>query len=154
MSIFQILMLGASAYFAYKIYEHVQTLQDPQELNTELTPNNEQRSADAFSLFDSSTLMLKGDEARENNNLDRALAIYNEANIKAPKNAETLFKMGYTLILQERFDEALEPLLESVSYDSNNPFAYKEISKVYEKLGDEEKAKEYHEKAIALDENI
>ena len=106
MSIFQILMLGASAYFAFKIYEHVQTLQDPQESSTDLNQNKQLRSADAFSLFDSSTLMQKADEARENNDFDKALAIYSEANIKAPKNAETLFKMGYTLILQERFDEA------------------------------------------------
>ena len=154
MSIFQILMLGASAYFAYKIYGHVQTLQEPKEVNSDLNPENEPRTADAFSLFDSSTLMQKADEARENNDLDKALAIYSEANIKAPKNAETLFKMGYTLVLQERFDEALEPLLESVSCDDENPFTYKEISKVYEKLGDEEKAKEYHEKAAALDEDI
>jgi tetratricopeptide (TPR) repeat protein len=154
MSIFQILMLGASAYFAFKIYEHVQTLQDPQESGTDLNQNKQLRSADAFSLFDSSTLMQKADEARENNDFDKALAIYSEANIKAPKNAETLFKMGYTLILQERFDEALEPLLESISCDSQNPFAYKETSKVYEKLGNDEKAKEYKQKEVALNENI
>jgi tetratricopeptide (TPR) repeat protein len=147
-------MLGASAYFAYKIYEHIQTIEEPKELNIDLNPENKQRTAAAFSLFDSSTLMQKADEARENNDLDKALAIYSEANIKAPKNAETLFKIGYTLVLQERFDEALESLLESISYDDKNPFAYKEVSKVYKKLGNDEKAKEYYEKAIALDENI
>jgi tetratricopeptide (TPR) repeat protein len=147
-------MLGASAYFAYKIYEHIQTIEEPKELNIDLNPENRQRTAAAFSLFDSSTLMQKADEARENNDLDKALAIYSEANIKAPKNAETLFKIGYTLVLQERFDEALESLLESISYDDKNPFAYKEVSKVYKKLGNDEKAKEYYEKAVALDENI
>jgi tetratricopeptide (TPR) repeat protein len=147
-------MLGASAYFAYKIYEHIQTIEEPKELNIDLNPENKQRTAAAFSLFDSSTLMQKADEARENNDLDKALAIYSEANIKAPKNAETLFKIGYTLVLQERFDEALESLLESISYDDKNPFAYKEVSKVYKKLGNDEKAKEYYEKAVALDENI
>ena len=150
MTIMQLLMLGASAFFAYKIYEHIQTLQDdePQSENKQ-----EPRTAQAFSTFDSSSLMEKADDAREKNQLDKALAIYSEANIKEPKNAETLFKMGYTLVLQERYDEALEYFLESIEVDGDNPFAHKEVAKIYEALGEEEKANEYYEKAKQLDEN-
>jgi len=150
MTIMQLLMLGASAFFAYKIYEHIQTLQDdkPQNENKE-----EPRTAQAFSTFDSTSLMDKADDAREKNQLDKALAIYSEANIKEPKNAETLFKMGYTLVLQERYDEALEYFFDSLEIDGENPFAHKEIAKIYEILGDEVKAEEYYKKAKELDEN-
>lgn len=155
MTVMQLLMLGASAFFAYKIYEHIQTLKDPEENSEQDSGSNmPQRSADAFSTFDSNALIEKADEARETGNLDRALAIYSEANIKEPKNAETLFKMAYTLLLQEREEEALEYLEESILYDDKNPFAYKEMAKIYEKRGDEEKAQEYQKIAEKLDENI
>ena len=159
MTIFQLIMLGGSAYFAFKIYEHIQTLQDPKNANDtqEETIEDEvveTRTADAFSTFDSQTLIDKADVARENEDLDKAIALYREANIKEPQNAEVLFKMGYTLSQADRKDEALEYLLESVEADKENPFAYKTISEIYAELGDEEKANEYYEKAKKLDENI
>ena len=50
MTLFQLLMLGASAFFAYKIYEHIQTLQDSQEgeENNKDKSNTQARTADAF----------------------------------------------------------------------------------------------------------
>ena len=159
MTIFQLIMLGGSAYFAFKIYEHIQTLQDPEQKNngessSTAVVESETRTADAFSTFDSGTLIEKADEARENDDLDKAIALYREANIKEPKNAEVLFKMGYTLSQADRKDEALEYLLESIEADTENPFAYKTISEVYKELGDEEKADEYYKKAKELDEDI
>jgi len=155
MTFFQLLMLGASAFFAYKIYEHIQTLQDPQDGGKgDGRSQAPQRTAEAFSTFDSSSLLEKADEARENGELDKALAIYSEANIKEPHNAETLFKMGYTLKEQERYDEALEYFIESLEQDDANPFAYLELSNVYKELGDEKKAQEFYEKAIALEPDL
>ncbi len=152
MSIFQLIMLGASAFFAYKIYEHIQTLQEPQQEEQQESEEETKitRTANSFSTFDATTLLEKADEEREKGNLDRALAIYHEANIKNPKDAETVFKMAYTLSLQDRDEEALEYYLESLEYDNKNPFSYQELAKVYTKLGDEEKADEMLKKAEAL----
>ena len=152
MTFFQLLMLGASAFFAYKIYEHIQTLQDPEEgiSADETVP----REKEAFSPFEAQELIQRGDEARENEDLDRALAIYSEANIKQPNDAETLFKMGYTLALQNRDEEALEYFFDSLKVDDANPFAYLEIAKIYDKMGDAQKAAEYQEKGEALRENL
>ena len=158
MTIFQLLMLGASAFFAFRIYEHIQTLQDPQkkEDNANEIGNDENvaRTADSFSTFDVSTLIDNADEQRGEENLDKALAIYREANIKEPENAEVLFKMGYTLFELQRYDEAVDSILESLEYDDKNPFAYKTVSEVYKALGDEVKADEYYKKAVELDEDI
>ena len=150
MTIFQLLMLGASAFFAYKIYEHIQTLQEPQEEQNTEERKQTTRTANSFSTFDATTLLEKADTEREKGNLDRALAIYHEANIKTPKDAETLFKMAYTLGLQDRDEEALEYYVESLEYDDENPFTYQELSKIYAKLGDATKAQEMQEKAEAL----
>jgi len=145
MSIFQLLMLGASAYFAFKIYEHIQTLQEPQS-------NEDHRVVLSNDKVDE--LIQLGDEAREKKDFDKALAIYSEAKINQPQNEEILFKMGYTMSQLERYDEALEYFQSSLEYDDKNPFTYLEISKIYKKLEDEEKAQSYYERAIKLDENI
>jgi tetratricopeptide (TPR) repeat protein len=137
-------MLGASAYFAFKIYEHIQTLQDPLG----------QGGASSVSDMDIDSLIEDADKQREEENLDRALAIYSEAKQRDPKNAEVLFKMGYTLALQGRDDEALEYYLESLEYDDKNPFAYKEVAKIYAKSSQKELSDEYYQKARELDENI
>jgi len=155
MTVFQLLMLGASAFFAYKIYEHIQTLKDPQDgVNEPQNDSSQKRTAAAFSTFNAMSLIEKADEAREKEDLDKALAIYSEANIKEPKNAEVLFKMGYTLVLQNRDEEAVEYFIESLEVDDENPFAYKELALAYERLGEEENAKDAMQKAKAIDEDI
>jgi len=132
MTVFQLLMLGASAFFAYKIYMHIQTLQDPKSQGEEGV-NETPRSAEAFSTFDSSSLIEKGDEALESNDLQKALAIYSEANIKDPNSEEILFKMGYTLGLQNRDEEALEYYKEVLELDKNNTYAHQAMASIYRK---------------------
>jgi len=137
MTIMQLLMLGASAFFAYKIYEHIQTLKDPEEASPyDGDAQAPMRSAEAFSTFDSSSLVEKADEAREKGDFQKALAIYSEANIKEPNNAEVLFKMGYTLGLQARDDEALEYYEEALALDKNNTFIYQAMASIYRKKGE------------------
>jgi len=143
MTVFQLLMLGASAYFAFKIYEHIQTLQDP-----------EQTQDIKSKIQDIDIFIKEGDELREKGEYDRALAAYMEAKTAQGENAEVLFKIGYTMALSHRYDEALEYFEDSLKYDDKNPFAYLEISKIYKKLDNEEKADYYYKKAVELDEDI
>ena len=152
-------MLGASAFFAFKIYEHIQTLQDPEEEKSNTTPPPSQaptptRTAEAFSTFDSSSLVEKADEAREKGDFQKALAIYSEANIKVPNNAEVLFKMGYTLVQENRDDEALEYFEDSVAIDRENPFAYVEMANIYKRLGDKKNETIMRQNAINIDESF
>jgi len=145
MSVFQLFMLGVSAYFAFKVYEHIQTLQEPQSGKGNFT---------SLSAEDIDKLIGDADEARQNKDYDRALAIYSEAKASQPENAEILFKMGYTMSILGRYDEALEYLTNSLKYDDKNPFAYLEISKIYKNTGEEEKAEIYYNKAVEFDEDI
>jgi tetratricopeptide (TPR) repeat protein len=137
-------MLGASAFFAYKIYEHIQTLQDPKN-------DENERSADAFSPFDSSVLVEKADEAMQKGDLQKALAIYSEANIKEPKNAETLFKMGYVLTKQNRDDEAMEYYKEALELDPNDTYIHQAMASLYRKMGQFASAKNHLNSSLEID---
>ena len=155
MTLFQILMLGASAFFAYKIYEHIQTLQDPQESqNSDDSSSEEERTADAFSTFDSGSLIEKADEEVQNGDLQKALAIYSEANIKEPHNDETLFKMGYVLALQERNEEAIEYFKEALEVDRANPFTHLEMALVYIKEAEFASARLHLNEALEIDPEL
>jgi len=144
MTLFQLIMLGASAFFAYKIYEHIQTLQDPKN-------DENERSADAFSPFDSSVLVEKADEAMQKGDLQKALAIYSEANIKEPKNAETLFKMGYVLTKQNRDDEAMEYYKEALELDPNDTYIHQAMASLYRKMGQFASAKNHLNSSLEID---
>ena len=149
MTLFQILMLGASAFFSFKIYEHIQTLKEPEE-----NPTEPSRTADAFSTFDSTSLIAKADDEVVDGHLDKALAIYSEANIKEPKNAETLFKMAFTLGLQERNEEALEYYKEALEIDPENPFSHLEMAYIYLQDDAHASARTHLEKALELDPDL
>jgi len=146
MSIFQLIMLGTSAYFAFKIYEHVQTLQEPDINNDDSPTTLIKGSVDE--------LFKEADKLRENGDYERALAVYSDVKMLEPQNAEVLFKMGYTMSQLQRYDEALEYFQDSLKYDDENPFTYLEISKIYTEMEDEENAKIYHERWTKLDEDL
>lgn len=156
MTIFQLLMLGASAFFAYKIYEHVQTLQDPdiQENDREETIEEVPRTAESFSTFDSSDLLEKADDEVQKGNLEKALAIYSEANIKEPNSDETLFKMGYVLALQKRNEEALEYFTDSLKIDRQNPFTHLEMALIYVEEADEVNARLHLNEALEIEPDL
>jgi tetratricopeptide (TPR) repeat protein len=146
MTLFQLLMLGASAFFAFKIYEHIQTLQDPDE------QNQDERTADAFSTFDPSSLLEKADEEMQKGDLQKALAIYSEANIKAPNNQDTLFKMGYVLAQQDRDEEAIEYYKEALEIDKNNTSIHQAMASLYRKMGEFSSARNHLNASLAIDD--
>ena len=152
MTVFQLLMLGASAFFAFKIFQHIQTLQDPQSKPQD-SDEDAPRSADAFSTFDSSSLIDKGDEALESGDLQKALAIYSEANIKEPNSSETLFKMGYTLGLQARDDEALDYYKEALELDQSNTYVHQAMASIYRKNSEFASAKLHLNALVDIDDS-
>jgi len=156
MTVFQLLMLGASAFFAYKIYEHIQTLQDPKDGEEDNSSQNTtpQRTADAFSTFDATSLIEKADEAVVAKDFDKALAIYSEANIKESGNGEVLFKMGYVLALQERNEEALEYFKEALEADDANPFTHLEMALIYITEGEKASARTHLNAALEIDPDL
>jgi len=147
MTLFQLMMLGASAFFAYKIYEHIQTLKDP----THESDEQHQRSSES-SPVNVASLVEKADEAMQKGDLQKALAIYTEADLKAPKDAETLFKMGYVLAQQNRDDEALERYNEALELDPDNTSIHQAMASLYRKMGEYASARNHLNASLLLDE--
>jgi tetratricopeptide (TPR) repeat protein len=138
-------MLAASAFFAYKIYEHINTLKETEQGGAD------EKGIDTFSAANVATLIEKADAEMQNGNLDMALAIYSEANIKEPNNDETLFKMGYTLSKQERYEEALEYYKEALLLDKENPFTHFEMANIYIVQKEFASARTHLNAALAID---
>lgn len=150
MTIFQLLMLGASAYFAFKIYQHIQTLKDKEEdpQNAPQAP----RTAEAFSTFSPESLILRADEAFENDEKEKAVALLIEANAKAPNNADTLFKLGYILNQIGDKEAALERYKEALEADAHNEYIHNAIASLYREEGEFASAKMHLNASLQIDD--
>jgi tetratricopeptide (TPR) repeat protein len=137
-------MLGASAFFAYKIYEHIQTLQDPQEGNDGSQTQSHQ---------DRDGLLEEGDAKMQEGDFAKALAIYSEANYKNKGDAEILFKMGYALAQQKRYDEAIERYKEALEIENSNTYIHQALASAYRAIGEYTLARQHIQHAIDLDPN-
>jgi tetratricopeptide (TPR) repeat protein len=151
MTIFQLLMLGASAFFAFKIYEHIQTLQEPQERDVQ-PEQTQSKSVEAFSPFTAKDLVQKADEAYENSDKEKALAFLNEANVKEPSNEDILYKIAF--ILQQRGDdeEALKYYKDTLYLNENNEFVHNSMASIYKKRGEFVSAKMHLQSSLAIDD--
>jgi tetratricopeptide (TPR) repeat protein len=151
MTIFQLLMLGASAFFAFKIYEHIQTLQEPKNGN-DLQEDEHIKSANAFSPFSAEQLVQKADDAFEENELQKALSFLNEANVKLPKNEDILFKIGYILQKTGDNNEALNYFKEALEVDKNNEFIHNAMASIYKLNGEFTSAKLHLQASLEIDD--
>lgn len=151
MTLFQLLMLGASAFFAYKVYEHIQTLKDSDVGEGGSSPEVK-KSAEAFSPFDPEALIIKADEEFEAGNLQKAFALLKEANAKEAQNSDVLFKMGYILQQLGDNEEALKYYKEALELDKENEFIHNSIASVYRAKGEFVSARMHLSASLALDD--
>jgi len=79
---------------------------------------------------------------------DKALS---SALILEKDNLELLLKYGFVLINLNRLDEAKAVYIDILAIDPKEDMALVSLANIYHKLGDNDKALEYHEKAIGLD---
>lgn len=122
MTLFQIIMLAASVFFALKVYEHIQMLQD-------VKPGSEddEKEADA----DIGELVLRGEEAFEAGDMAAALSLFQEADSKERQNSDTAFKIGYILDNSGEKDEALRYYKRALEEDHNNEYIHNSIASIY-----------------------
>ncbi len=128
MTLFQLLMLAASAFFAYKIYEHVQTLKDEPARDES---GDMPRSAEAFSVFSPESLTLRADEAYEEGDYSKAMALLNEAHAKDPSNGEILFKLGYMQYKNNLLEDAIDSYKGALELDKENEYIHNSLASVY-----------------------
>lgn len=127
MTLFQVIMLGISAFFAFKVYEHIQTLQDPEKKTDNPTHS---------SSFDPESLVKRADEAFDEGDMQKALALFIEANSKVEQESDILFKMGYISQQLGNNSEALNYYKEALEKDKNNEYIHNSIASVYRAEGE------------------
>ncbi len=151
MTTFQLILLAASAFFAFKVFEHIQTLQDPEPKNDN-TSSDEPKSADTFSPFDAEALIEKADTAFEEGDMQKALALLSEANAKEGGNPDVLFKIGYILQQLGDNDAALSNYKEALEHDKKNEYIHNSMASIYRANGEYTSAKMHLRESLAIDD--
>lgn len=159
MSVLQLLMLGASAFFAFKIYQHIQTLEDDQNIQREnYEPSRDEKDEDyektmnTFSPFSAEELVEKADEAYENEDEQKALAYLSEANLKTPNNAEILFKLGFISAKVGDNTMAIRYYKESLDVDKDDEFVHNSLASVYRAEKEFASAKMHLNDSLSIDD--
>lgn len=159
MSVLQLLMLGASAFFAFKIYQHIQTLEDDQNIQREdYEPSQDEKDEDyakamnTFSPYSAEELVQKADEAYENEDEQKALAFLSEANLKAPNNAEILFKLGFISAKVGDNTMAIRYYKESLDVDKDDEFVHNSLASVYRAEKEFASAKMHLNDSLSIDD--
>ncbi len=143
MNLFQLILLGASAYLAYKIYEHIQTLQDPQESKPNTPPPRDKRTAQE--------LIDEADEAFQNDDLAQAKSLLAEADVLEPNNAQTLGKIAYILANEGDSERAIEHYEHSLSIEEDD-MVHNALASLFRDKEDYERAEGHYKSALALDD--
>lgn len=142
MTLFQILMLAASAFFAFKVYEHISALQDLEPKKSDSSPSS----------FDPRALVQRAEEAFEEGDLQKSLSLFVEANSKEPQESDTIFKMGYISQQLGDLDEALRYYKEALEEDKENEYIHNSIASVYRAKGEFVSAKLHLSASLGIDD--
>ena len=149
MTPFQLLMLGAAAYFAFKIYEHIHTLEDKEETSSSQTQEPTQNT---FSPFSPEALLEKADEVFEQKEFTKAYALLEEANAKDPKNDEILFKFAYVTQQLGENEKAIELYKQTLELDDKNPFTHNAMASIYRQNKEFTSARIHLKKSLDIDD--
>ena len=146
MNLFQLLMLGAAAYFAYKVYEHTQTLEEPKKREDAPELNVDEAS--------------KSDEAMQNAQQLIASKNYADAieSLKAvvemqPNNIEAINQLAYAYMQEGDSRNALKYYEKSIALDDSDDVTHLAYASLLKEIREYQKAKEHYEAALAIDDS-
>ena len=145
MSLFQILMIAMAAFFSFKVYSHIQTLEDK-------SPNEDENNKGSAS-YDPQMLVKRADEAFVKGDLKQAFFLLDEANVKVQNNADILGKLGFISAKEGHINEAISYYQEALHVDQKNDIFHNAIASLYRKIKEYDKAQEHYKQALAIDPN-
>jgi len=154
MSLMQVILLALTAYFAYEVYKHIQTLEDKPAQPKPFDDGGITSDLQEFTpktLYEVEELIAQADSAYAEGNLDRALMILREANRLKPYDSEILYKIGYILKEQEDYKNAIEALEDALKGDDKDPAIYSLMASCYRAMKNYTKANEMIKQALHLD---
>ncbi|MGZ8546134.1 MAG: tetratricopeptide repeat protein [Sulfuricurvum sp.] len=148
MSTFAIIMLAATAFFAYQIYRHINTLEDQKGQKSEpVTAVIKLTTANT-----SAALIDEADESYSEGDLERALDKLTKANVLFPNNPEILNKIAFVNGKLGNAQSAIEWYKQSLELEANDDLTHNAIASMYKEEGSFILAKEHYEKALQIDD--
>ncbi len=170
MTLFQLILLGATAYFAWQIYKFVQglqegkpnlpsddgeTLQSRQSTPPAAAAENSGRTAAAPVLAQSvSDLIAKADAAYREGNLPDARVYLERAEKADSDNPEVLDKLGFILHRLGEDEEALRYYERALRIDPDDDLTHNAVAAVLRALGRLDEAQEHYKAAAEIDDSF
>ena len=147
MSIFAIIMFAVTAFFAYQIYRHVQTLEDlVKPMDAPIPPRPTSQTS-----LSTDALIEEADEAYGEGELERARDKLRRANTLNANNPEILNKLGFIEGKMGNIAEAITYYQHSLVIDPLDDLAHNALASLYKTNGDYAQAQEHYEKALNID---
>lgn len=144
MTTFQILMFAATLFFAFQIYRHIQTLDDP-------APKKRQPDIPETALPSASALVDQADTAYQKGELESARGILEEAAALEPENPEILNKLAFVTAKSGDRLKGIELYERSLELDENDDLTHNAIASLYRAENAYERAQDHYLKAIEID---
>lgn len=144
MTTFQILMFAATLFFAFQIYRHIQTLDDP-------APTKRQSDIPETALPSTSALVDQADTAYQRGELERARGILEEADALDPENPEILNKLAFVTAKSGDRLKGIGLYERSLELDENDDLTHNAIASLYRAENAYERAQDHYLKAIEID---
>jgi tetratricopeptide (TPR) repeat protein len=172
LTLFQLILLGISAYFAWQVYKFVQGLQDGKpnlpsddgrrfEEPPEAATPGTTAAAEAASIPKSTSLgqsvpelIAKADAAYGEGRLSDARLYLERAEKQDPDNPEILNKLAFVLHRQGEEAEALRYYERSLRIDPNDDLTHNAIAEVLRALGRLDEAQEHYKAAVDIDDTF
>ena len=142
MNTFQILMLMATAFFAFKVYEHVNSLEDKKNEDND----------DSSSKSDVLKMIEEADSAYENKDLNKAEMILTEAFARDRDSSVVLNKLAFIQAAQNKNDIALTSYQASLKINDKDASTHLSLASLYRKMGDLKKSAYHYNESFLLDD--
>jgi tetratricopeptide (TPR) repeat protein len=142
MTIMQLILLGATAFFAFKIYEHMQGLQDPDGNEESDEPAVEQVNIDA--------LVEEADKAYDEGHLLEARELLQKAHDHDNNIPELSNRLGFVMSQMGNHADALKLYSHSLTLKEDD-VTHLAIASELKALERFDEAEEHYKRAIKLD---
>jgi tetratricopeptide (TPR) repeat protein len=142
MTLFQIILLVATAFFAYKVYEHVQGLQNE---------GTKGRFGGGSAPADPRNLVEQADESYKTGDLFRAKRLLEDAERLRPNDPEVLNRLAYVLAKTGEKSAAVEKYEASLAIE-NDDVTHNALASVLKSEGRLDEAEKHYEAALAIDD--
>jgi len=156
MSIFQLIMITAAAFFAYEVYAHIQNIEEEAEPESmkeveALEENSEPSDEDKIAQYEKR--IQEADKSYLDGNISKAKEMLEEIVKEYPTVAEGMNKLAFILAKENEDAEALLYYRASLRIVPEDDMTHNAIARLLVKLENYKEAEEHYMEAIKIDDN-